>query len=104
MAYGTLARVGSETFNVGDVGFVTSCSGDRVEYTMLSRKPGRTNGSSQRRLRGWLGTTNNVSEDAHGLGRVVGVDYDRNLVRYVPVADSKVAAALEALGHADLAN
>ena len=90
-------------FSKGDIGFLVSRSGEGVDETLLQKDPGRTNMSNQARLSGWLGSTNNVSSSAWGLGRVVSVAKDGYTLRVVPGPDSKVAAALEVLGYPELA-
>ena len=37
-----------------------------ITYWWISDTPGKTNGSKQPRTKGWLGTTSNVSYEAHG--------------------------------------
>ncbi len=106
MAYGSKAfpSYGEDCtpFAVGDLGFLVSREGEGIDDYTLSRKPATLVGQDTPRLRGFLGSWNNVAEIAHGLGRVVAVDAENDTIRVVPVVQTKVAAALADLGYPEL--
>ena len=104
MAYGSKATPAFDTqFKVGDIGFLVSKDGEGIDRMTILREPGKLVGQDTPRLHGFLGSWNNVAEIAHGLGRVVAVDAEMDTLRIVPVAPTKVAAALDKLGYPELA-
>jgi hypothetical protein len=57
---------------------------------------------NKRRLKGWLGDTNNVGAYACGVGRVVQVNKAGDRARVVVLEGVDLAKALEQLGHPDI--
>ena len=106
MAYGSKTeQTGVEQrFEVGDIGFLVSDDGEGIDRMTLLPEPATLVGRDVQTLHGPLGSRNNVIERAHGLARVVSVDRDADTLRVVPVAKTKITAALQALGYPKLAS
>lgn len=89
----------------GRAGFLIRCKPDgRPARHYLGDRPGRKNLSREPVLRGWLGSTDNISEDALGLARIVRITDtgDRALIRLIPAGSDEEVSALEFLGWPDL--
>ena len=81
----------------GEIGFlVETCDASRKWATThsLRDRPCHTNVSHEPRLRGWCGSTNNISYDALGLAKVVRVAKNGR-VQIVEVKGEEGAAWLE---------
>ena len=88
-------------FSTTEIGFLVRKHFDlqRRDVWVLSDRPAHTNQSHQPRLYGWCGTTDDISVNAEGLGRVVRVAKNGR-ARLVRV--DVTPAALEALGYPEL--
>jgi hypothetical protein len=92
-----------EEYSVGQIGFLlTTCRDGRDERGYLSEHPGHTNMSHERRLYGWLGTSDDVAHYAHGMARVTRIAQNGRAC-VVTLAGAELAAALEQLGYPELA-
>jgi hypothetical protein len=87
----------------GDVGFLISVVSQTGEGRHVLREhPALTNQSREPRLRGWLGTTNNVARYGQGLARITEISLGgRFRVERLNAEDTD--AALKELGHPELA-
>jgi len=94
-------------YEVGQIGFLVLRSGDRWSNIKLYSRPAHTNQSHEPRLYGWCGSTNNISVDARGLGRVVRIAQatERAMVLYLdqPEDAGIVIPWLAENGYPDLA-
>ena len=80
-----------------------SVSGGGTSRWFLDLSPGRTNISNEPKLKGWLGTTNNVSRYAYGLAKVEKFAKNGRTCISVVAWDSPAGqATLEALGYPGL--
>lgn len=87
----------------GDLGFLIQLYPDSGENRIVIRTtPGRTNMSHERRRTGWLGSTNNTSAYARGVGRVTKTSRDGTRARVARLHGDAMRDALERLGHPDL--
>lgn len=75
----------------------------RWERRHLSNRPQHTNMSHQPRLRGWCGTTDDISRSAEGVCVVTRTTGTRALVRRIPQGSAEEREALETLGWTELA-
>ena len=93
-----------ESLNLGDIGFLIEFSNPRKnsERWELRDTPACENMSGAPRLDGWCGSTNDLSTNAHGMGKVVRVAKNgRCLIQ--PLDGDALDGALEELGYPDLA-
>jgi hypothetical protein len=92
-----------ESLNVGDVGFLIEFSNPfkHSENWVLRDTPAHTNQSHEPRLRGWCGSWNDTSTNAHGMAKVVRVARNGR-AQIVHLVGDELAAALEDLGYPDL--
>jgi hypothetical protein len=106
-ANGRLGGVSGRHFYVeeavlGQTGFILQRTPQRGDETYsLADKPGRKNMSGEACLKGWLGETNNVHRNAHGVGRVARV-YKNGRGAVVQLDDAAAAEWLTANGWGDL--
>ena len=112
MAYGSLAHDETEKLEIGDVRFLVKCQDEKTrKYSRFVMDEPPTDMQDRICLTGWIGVRYGVIQHAAGVARVVGVEYDYNsdygheerLVRVVPVAPTKLRAALKRLGYGELA-
>jgi hypothetical protein len=90
-------------FRTGDIGFLIEIEPQgQTARTTIRRSPGAKNMSGERVLAGWLGTTNNISHTARGVGRVTAVTADGDRARVTQFRDADLEAALETLGYPNL--
>ncbi len=95
-------------FEVGQALFLVTVFRENtgVEEHTGQTDPCRTNLSRERKLRGWCGSTNNVSRTANGLVRVrrISKSKSRMCVTQIQRGSQEEAAALEELGYPELAS
>lgn len=92
-----------ESLKLGDKGFLIEFSNEvrDTERWELRDTPAHTNQSHQPRLKGWCGSYNDTSTQAHGMGKVIRVAKNgRCLIE--TLAGDELAVALEELGYPDL--
>ena len=87
-----LPEVGSRGYLIGTTNVSPNAvrSGYSTEYHHLADQPGRTNMSNEERLRGWLGTTNDIQEYAYGYVEVIEVNRLNIVVRDVRPPEAEV--------------
>lgn len=91
------------TLSVGDIGFLIENANESNggSQFFLRDTPAHTNRSHEPRLRGWCGTWNNVSTEAHGMVRVERLARNgRALV--IELTGDELTEALEELGYPEL--
>lgn len=93
-----------EPHAIGEEGFLVETSHTLKGWTRydLRDRPAITNMSNVPRLWGWCGTTNDVSTNAHGLGKVVAVARNGRC-RIEPITEPEdIRRILAELGYPDL--
>lgn len=92
---------------VGKIGFLTSSYDTSTgrEWYRFQFAPGKTNLSGEAKLYGWLGTTNNIDRNAHGLVQIVRIFANgRAQVRRIAEGSAEERDALtDVLGYPELA-
>jgi len=93
-----------EHLSLGDVGFLIKFESNRnggSERWELRETPAQTNQSNAPRLTGWCGTFNDLSTNAHGMGKVIRVAKNhRCLIK--ELENVELEASLELLGYPEL--
>ena len=83
---------------IGTIGFLICKDYGRYERIVIQDRPGCTNMSLEPRLSGWLGTTNDVSRHAMGVGKIVKTSKDGRRALVSMLVGDKLDAWLDSEG------